>query len=146
VPHLRARRRALASGLLAAVAFLFATGHGGDDDGGCGHSDEGEVLGPLTGASCPPTSTLTYESFGRAFMGDYCVRCHDSKLTGAARQGATSFHDFDTVAGIRGVGDHIERTAGAGPGAINETMPPNGAKPSLEDRQKLAEWMVCGAP
>jgi uncharacterized membrane protein len=126
--------------VLAAALLSSATGHTGGCCGG------GEVLGPDTEAECPPASTLTYANFGQSFMMRFCTRCHSSTLTGAARMGATAFHDFDTIDGIRAVGDHIDQTAGSGPAATNESMPPNGAKPTLEERQQLAEWMACGAP
>src|SRR4051812_26614562 len=29
--------------------------------------------------TCPPDSTLTYESFGASFISDNCLSCHDSK-------------------------------------------------------------------
>jgi cytochrome c5 len=79
-------------------------------------------------------------------MSTYCTRCHSSTLTGAARNGATSYHDFDTLKGVKDVMDHIDQTAGAGPDATNESMPPNGTKPSLAERQQLAEWIACQAP
>lgn len=127
--------------VLAATLFLFAKGDGG---GGCCH-DEG-VLGPPTEATCPPTSTLTYASFGQPFMAQYCTRCHSSTLTRDARMGAPAFHDFDTQLGIQQVADHIDEAAGAGPAATNEGMPPSNPKPTLEERQQLAEWIACGAP
>lgn len=127
--------------VLAVTVLLFAMGHG---DGCCSNSG---VLGPDTNAVCPPQgSTLTYASFGEPFMASYCTRCHASTLTGAARMGATAFHDFDTLDGIRAVGGHIDQTTGSGPDATNETMPPNGSKPTLAERQMLAEWIACGAP
>ena len=120
----------------------FAMGHGH----GCGGGDD-SVLGPPTETACPPAgTTLSYESFGRQFMTSYCTRCHSSTLTGAARMGATAYHDFDTIEGIRAVINHIDETAGAGPAATNQAMPPNGTKPTLEERQKLAEWLACAAP
>ncbi|HEY5920824.1 MAG TPA: c-type cytochrome [Kofleriaceae bacterium] len=127
--------------VLAATLLVFAMGHGG----GCCGGDE-EVLGPPTGATCPPTSTLTYASFGQTFMTQYCTRCHSSTLSGDDRMGATLDHDFDTQLGIQQVGDHIDRSAGSGPDATNDQMPPDGARPTLMERQQLAEWMACGAP
>jgi len=129
--------------VLAVTLFLFAKGDGGG--GGCCAHDEG-VLGPPTEAICPPSPTLTYANFGEAFMTQYCTRCHSSTLSGADRMGAPQFHDFDTQLGIQQVADHIDETAGVGPAATNEAMPPDGAKPTLEERQKLAEWIACGAP
>lgn len=127
--------------VLTSTLLVFTMGHG---DGCCSH--DSDVLGPPTGAECPPTSQLTYDNFGKPFMESYCTRCHSSTLTGADRMGATPFHDFDTLIGIRNVADHIDQTAGAGPNATNESMPPDGDKPSLAERQQLAEWLACGAP
>lgn len=127
--------------ILIATVLVFAMGHG---DGCC--SETSSVRGPSTGTTCPPTSTLTYANFGQPFMADYCTRCHSSTLSGAARMGATAFHDFDTQLGVQQVGDHVDQTAGSGPDATNTAMPPNGAKPTLAEREMLAEWVACGAP
>jgi cytochrome c5 len=127
--------------VLAATLLVFAMGHGH----GCGCGEE-EVLGPPTGATCPPGSTLTYANFGEPFMGSYCTRCHSSTLTGSARMGATAFHDYDTIEGIRAVANHIDETAGAGPEAVNESMPPSGPLPTMAERQMLAEWIACETP
>jgi|GEM_PF-5129608 len=32
---------------------------------------------------------------------------------------------------------------GGRPDAVNEFMPPNGDKPTLEERQQLGEWVAC---
>ena len=102
--------------------------------------------GTPTEADCPTGSTLTWANFGQKFMTDYCTRCHASQLTGAARHGAPSFHDFDTPSGVRAVADHIDEEAASGPAATNTAMPPDGAKPTLEERQQLGEWLACDAP
>lgn len=124
---------------LAALGLLVTMGHGG-----CG--EEEALFGPPTASVCPPTSTLTYESFGKPFMEAYCTRCHSSELTGAARNGAPSFHDFDTLFGIQAVSDHIDETTASGPDATNSSMPPDGAEPTLAERQQLGEWIACGMP
>src|SRR5262245_50743690 len=82
------------------------------------------TLGPPTGAECPPGSMLTYENFGKPFMESYCTRCHARLLTGAARMGAPTFHDFDSLFGIKVVYDHVDETSAAGPAAFNDSMPP----------------------
>jgi hypothetical protein len=109
---------------------------------GCSHDDHHEE-GEASGAVCAPAENLTYETFGRAFMESYCVRCHSSKLTGAARNGATVDHDFDTFIGVFNVAEHIDENAAAGPDAVNTAMPPDGPKPTLEERQKLGKWLAC---
>jgi hypothetical protein len=105
------------------------------------------VFGPPTQAECPPSPTLTWNNFGEKFMIDYCTRCHDSNLRGGARQGAPSFHDFDTVFGVRAVKVHIDETTASGPAGTNEGMPPTGGKlPTLDERRQLGEWLACDAP
>ena len=105
------------------------------------------LFGPPTESECPPTSTLTYVNFGQSFMEAYCTRCHDSKLiTPEERMNATSFHDFDTVFGIRAVSDHIDVTTASGPAATNTSMPPDGDEPTLEERRQLGEWIACDMP
>ncbi len=103
------------------------------------------LFGPPTQSQCPPGSALTWDSFGRKLMEDYCTRCHHSELVGAARQGAPSFHDFDTVFGVRAVDDHIDETSASGPAATNTSMPPDVPKPTLDERRRLGEWLACGA-
>lgn len=104
------------------------------------------LYGPPTGAVCPADSTLTYASFGKSFMDEYCTRCHASTLHGAARHGAPAFHDFDTLAGIKNVADHIDETTAAGPVSVNEGMPDSGKLPSEAERTLLGEWIACGTP
>ena len=112
-----------------------------------GCTDTKPLFGPPTESACPPTgTTLTYESFGKPFMAAYCTRCHDSKLRGEDRQGAPSFHDFDTIFGIRAVSDHIDETTASGPAATNDSMPPDKPAPTLEERQQLGEWIACDMP
>lgn len=111
-----------------------------------GCSDTPPVFGPPTQSECPPGSTLTWDSFGNKFMADYCTSCHHSELSGEARHGAPSFHDFDTVYGVRAVDDHVDETTASGPAATNTSMPPDGRKPTLDERRQLGEWLACGAP
>lgn len=115
----------------------------GNGGGGCCADDP---AGVATETVCPPASTLTYENFGKAFVESYCTRCHSTAKTGDARMGAPAFHDFDSLLGIQQVTVHIDRTTGSGPAGTNEVMPPSDPKPTLEERQKLAEWIACGAP
>ncbi|MBX3161122.1 MAG: c-type cytochrome [Deltaproteobacteria bacterium] len=122
--------------LFAAAISLAAC----SDDHGSG------VFGPPTESTCPTGSTLTYDNFGKSFMERYCTRCHSSELVGAARKGAPSFHDFDTQPGIKGVADHIDETTAAGPAATNKGMPPDGLRPTMEERLQLGEWIACGVP
>ena len=128
--------------ILGAVLLASLMGHGG----GCCH-EESSVFGPPTMSVCPPAgTTLTYANFGQMFMESYCTKCHASDKVGEARQGAPSFHDFDSYQGIKVVADHIDETAASGPAATNEGMPEDNPKPSLAERQMLGEWIACGLP
>ena len=110
---------------------------------GCGKDGEGEQP---TGATCPTDSALTYDNFGSAFMESYCLRCHSVTVTGADRKDAPTDHNFDTLNDIKGLADHIDEHAGAGPDATNTLMPPDDPRPSLEQRMQLSTWLACGAP
>ena len=80
-------------------------------------------------------------------MEDYCTRCHSSALVGAARNGAPSDHNFDTLANIHDTAlEHIDEEAAAGPDHVNTSMPPSGPRPTEAERQKLGEWLACDAP
>ncbi|MDX2091965.1 MAG: hypothetical protein SFX73_29145 [Kofleriaceae bacterium] len=108
---------------------------------------EEPLFGPPTESTCPTEQTLTYANFGKKFMEDYCVECHDSKKMGAERQGATSFHDFDTLFGIEAVHEHIDLTTASGPAATNTSMPPEDEPaPSEAERKQLGEWIACDMP
>lgn len=126
--------------VFAVLVLLTSMGHGG----GC-CSSEG-VLGDETGATCVPDTALTYENFGKEFMTQYCVRCHASNLSGAARQGAPADHDLDSLPAIRGIREHVDQTAGASDTVTNDTMPPDGLKPSPQERKDLATWIACDLP
>jgi uncharacterized membrane protein len=104
------------------------------------------LFGPPTESECTTGSTLTYENFGRGFMERYCTRCHASALRGEARHGAPSFHDFDTLFGIKAVFDHVDETTASGPAATNTSMPPDTPSPTLAERRQLGEWLACGMP
>lgn len=109
---------------------------------GCSHGHE-ELEGEPSGATCPTPNTLTYDSFGRAFMESYCTRCHSSTLSGAARNGAPADHDFDSYLGVLAVAEHIDELAASGPDSTNEEMPPAAPIPTLQERQQLGSWLAC---
>ena len=110
----------------------------------CGGGDS--IFGPPTESSCPEEQTLTYENFGMGFTDAYCTGCHSSELTGDDRMGAPANHDFDSLFGIKAVSEHIDEVAASGPAATNESMPPSGALPTLEEREQLGEWIACDMP
>jgi uncharacterized membrane protein len=106
----------------------------------CGDDSAG-TSGEQTGAVCD--SSLTYEGFVEGFMQDYCTRCHSSELSASERMGAPLGHDFDSRAGIDKVLDHVGQEAAGGPDGVNTAMPPDGVKPSTEQRKMLGAWLAC---
>ncbi|WP_224373151.1 hypothetical protein [Hyalangium versicolor] len=124
-------RLASVLGAFASAAVLSLTG--------CGEGKATEMV-------CPTDNTLTYQSFGQTFMGTYCLRCHNTALMGSARHGAPSDVNFNTLEEIRAESKDIDKMAGASATVTNEEMPPDGEKPSVEDRRKLSQWLACGAP
>lgn len=133
-PHRRQADRARVLGVL----FLL----------GCSGDPTDDEQREPSGATCPPGgTTLTYENFGRAFMNEYCTRCHSSTLHGAERNGAPSDHDFDTLLGLRTTDkSHLDEMAAAGPAGVNTLMPPSDPRPSTSERRQLGEWLACEMP
>jgi uncharacterized membrane protein len=99
--------------------------------------------GVLSGATCPSTNPPNYENFGRAFMTNYCTRCHSSTLRGADRNGAAKGHDFDSRDGVLAVMEHVDQHAAAGPNGVNDEMPPSAPFPTNDERTKLGQWLAC---
>ncbi len=80
--------------------------------------------------TCPPTSTLSYESYGKPAFEQYCLSCH------AAKQSPR----FNTVEEIRAKRSAILHAA------VATTQMPDGADMPIEERRLLGEWLTCGAP
>jgi uncharacterized membrane protein len=100
-----------------------------------------------TQATCPPSARPTYESFGKQFMADYCLKCHASD---SSHEGADELV-LDDLEQIRAHAEAIDATAGAFTGIVNTEMPPPDdetvkAYPSENERRLLAQWLACGAP
>jgi hypothetical protein len=93
--------------------------------------------GDSTGSTCPTNSPLTYATFGEAFMTEHCLSCH--------RAGGPESPTLSTLDQIRANKDVIDRSAAAGPNAVNTYMP-DGSSVAEAERRKLGEWLACGAP
>ena len=137
----RPLRTALLRSLLPALALGLAA-CGGDSGSSGDPGDEGVHAGSPTGATCD--SSLTYANFGKGFMDGYCTSCHATTATGAARGGAPTDHNYDSLAGVQKWRSEIELFAAAGPQATNTQMPPSRPLPDLAARQKLGQWLACG--
>ncbi len=86
--------------------------------------------------ACPSAGTkLTYDNFGRGFMTRYCVYCHGGPNGYSSRA-------LNTLESVRASRERIFANAAG----QNRAMPPGPDDPSPAERDKLAEWLVCGAP
>lgn len=95
----------------------------------------------LSDHPCPPQGTpLTYDNFGAAFMNSYCQSCHGGSAQD--RRGAPGDFLFDTREQVARQRERIFVRSAAG----NDTMPPGPVDPPPADRDKLADWLACGAP
>lgn len=91
--------------------------------------------------TCPPEGTeLTYATFGKPFMETHCQTCHGQPTHD--RKGAPGGYDFGSVDDVRVHKARIFSRAAAD----NTTMPPGPDDPPEAEREKLAEWLACGAP
>jgi uncharacterized membrane protein len=90
--------------------------------------------------SCPANSTVTYESFGKDFFNTYCQSCHGASVTD--RNGAPDDVFFDSRDDIWEQREQVFAQAADS----NTSMPIGPHGPTDADRQKLADWLACGAP
>lgn len=105
-----------------ALTLGFACGDDSDD----GHED--------SGLEC--NSSLTYAQDIAPIIKTNCLSCHSKTVTGVARAGAPSDHNFDTEADVKSQLDHIEHAA-----VVEKSMPPGGLPEDA--RQKLGTWIAC---
>lgn len=70
-------------------------------------------------------------------MQSHCLACHSASGPESPK--------FDTIEQIRAAASDIDRSAAAGPNAVNTYMP-DGASVDEAERRKLGEWLACGAP
>ncbi|MBK8691786.1 MAG: hypothetical protein IPN17_05635 [Deltaproteobacteria bacterium] len=83
-----------------------------------------------SGATCPTSSTLTYDNFGRQFFATYCDRCHAAGTRPA----------LNTLALIQANSTAID----SWPRRPPSPRCPRVAHPPRPTRQ-LGEWLACGA-
>jgi len=111
----------------------------------CGGGED--EVGESTSATCPDSSTLTYETDIAPILAMYCVRCHATSVSKSARHGAPSDHNFDSELGVLEEATHVDQVAGSDGTITNTEMPPKGyPAPSVQERMKLSEWLACNAP
>jgi hypothetical protein len=114
---------------------------GGTPDAGDGFDSGPRVPSLIEGRECPPDNATTYANTGAPILTSWCTPCHSSHVPANQRQHATMGVNFDTVEGIQ---DQLLRIY-ARAGDDNDTMPPIDSL-SADERQRLGDWIACGAP
>ena len=118
--------------MIANRAWLLAASLSGLAALSCGDSAED------SGFSCDRDPPLTYENFGRGFLGLHCAGCHSALNPDGHRKGAPVGVDLDTYEGLLQWAYRTEaRSLGDNPG-----MPPGGG-PGPQDLARLEEWLQC---
>jgi hypothetical protein len=93
-------------------------------------------LPPPPPVDAGPCTTLTYVVLGKPLLDGKCVSCHSAAVaSGGVR--------LDTLNDVRSHSDHVIEHAVE---LVEPAMPYNQAPLPLEDRNKLREWLQCGAP
>lgn len=91
-----------------------------------------------SGFSCDRDPPLTYDNFGRGFLGVHCAGCHSALNPDGHRKGAPAGVDLDTYEGLLNWAYRTEaRALGDNPG-----MPPGGG-PGPDELARLEEWLQC---
>lgn len=106
------------------------------DAGAEGESDPG--AGTDETESC---ETLTYDSFGRAFIGAYCLECHNSSSS-TSKLGGIALETLPLVVKNK---TYLKRVVIPRPDGMSPPMP-KGGNPLLTDaeRTKFGAWIDCG--
>jgi uncharacterized membrane protein len=84
----------------------------------------------ISAVSCAPDNTLTYASYGQAFIQDNCLSCHKSKERPY----------LNTQAQVQANASKILQQA------VYTTAMPEDADMAIADRETLDQWLACGAP
>ncbi len=95
------------------------------------------ACGSSTLGDCPADSTAT-QSAGRALIQNRCANCHSSMLSGAARAGAPTTVNYDSLTAIQANVDNGWAEIEAG------TMPQGGTLTAAEI-ENIRVYLACGA-
>ena len=115
---------------IAAVALALI----GQEIGACGGDDDGEGGG--SNVDCA-TVTLTYANYGQALINQHCIACHAATPIGNTIR-------LDTLAAVKAetpgiLARAVDLTAEPTMPYLLPTLPP-------AEREKLGQWLECGAP
>lgn len=105
-----------------------------DAGAGAGKPDAGKTnpATPDAGGTGGACDSLTYDSFGQAFLAKYCVSCHGGFLPQSGVK-------LDSLSGVQASKSKAKSQVSS------SSMPPRGsATPSAAERQQFGQWIDCG--
>jgi hypothetical protein len=95
-------------------------------------SDAGKADAGHADASVNPCDSITYDSFGKAFIASYCVSCHGPTIA----QGNVK---LDSLAGVTASKGKVKTEVSS------SAMPPFlSPAPTAAERKELGQWIDCG--
>ena len=92
--------------------------------------------GTFTG-NCDRDPPLTYDNYGKAYLGKWCTGCHSSLVRENQRSGAPLGVNFETSQDIMAQVKEIDETE-----VQTDYMPPGGGASEAES-EALGEWLRC---
>lgn len=94
---------------------------------GCGSSSTGITESDI---ACPTNNTLTYASFAKDLVSTKCLVCHNGPRS----------PNLSTQPALRNNKNAILEQA------VYSTKMPNEGDMTTDERKKLGQWLMCGAP
>jgi len=113
---------------------------GGDDTTTDSDSGTTEPVLPIELGDCADGTSLTWADV-EALWADGCTSCHSTALTGADRNGATEFFDYDTAEAAIASNSFLTWSM-----IYSGQMPKNTGPLPDDQRWLLWEWLSCGGP
>lgn len=95
------------------------------------------ACGGSTLGDCPADSTTT-QSAGRKVIANRCATCHSSTASGAARAGAPTSVNYDSLEGIR-------LNLDSGWSEIEAKTMPQGGTLTADEIESVRVFLACGA-
>jgi hypothetical protein len=127
-------------------------GMSGAAGGTLGMNDAGGDIREAGVESGVPASADTWANFAQAFMGKYCVSCHNDDRAGDA---ARDYHmlsivvreKVDIACGTaKSQAERTKRACPANAPRANQFPAGNGPKPTDDERDRLLRWIDAGTP
>ncbi|MET0340447.1 MAG: cytochrome c [Polyangiales bacterium] len=112
-------------------------GGGDDDDEDGDDGDDDDVVADAgaadagkgdAGGGADACATLTYQTFGRQFLTNYCVSCH----------GSSGGLSLTSLANVTRAKANVKSMV------TSKSMPLGGKLPSDDERTRFAQWIDCG--